>query len=357
MSDVDIVGVGALNLDYRVSGPTTATLSALLGRPIDWGTETPVDAATIETVLRRFPARPTPGGSAYNAVAAVPPHLRVGYVGVAGRTPSGTPVEWFPAVDHPHVLHTDAALSGVCVAYTESGERTLLTHAGANVLMAGHLERSFEPIVAYLSAARFVHVTSFLDPGPPPVLVEVLRAVRAAGPTISVDPGHTWATHPTRSIDEILATADYVLVNESEFRALAGSTSPAEPEHRAAPEHWAAPEHLAAPEQPAAPEPDGVLAARVRVRAPAATIVLKRPDGIRTFGRHGTGHVPQTPLPPETIQDATGAGDAFAAGFLTALATGNPLHEAAARGLEMARRKLQSATRGARWTAEGRSLT
>ncbi|MFI5955720.1 carbohydrate kinase family protein [Cryptosporangium sp. NPDC051539] len=305
----DVIGVGALNLDHRISGLTTATLAALLGRPIEWGTETPVDAATVETVLRRFPARATPGGSAYNAIATVAaeaPGLRLGYVGVGGRT-----FDHFDGVDHRHVLRADAALSGTCIAYTESGERTLLTHAGANTLMAEHLRQSFEPIVSYLASARFVHVTSFLDPRTPPRLAELLRAVRArgTGTRISFDPGHTWATTGPPVLGTIRAAADYLFVNEVEFRALGAR------------------------------------------RHDGATIVLKRPDGIRMYGPDGFRHMAQTPLPEDAIRDATGAGDAFAGGFLAALssapeetpATGSAQDSAAVRGLAAARRRLLAA--------------
>lgn len=75
-------------------------------------------------------------------------------------------------------------------------------------------------------------------------------------------------------------------------------------------------------------------AARLATFAPDATVVETRGDRGATV--HRPGHAPVT-VPTERIDaiDATGAGDAFAAGFLAALAVGAGVVDAAAIGNHM----------------------
>src|ERR1700730_12654434 len=110
----DVVGVGALNLDYialddiagnptRSPAPArsfTDRLSELLrpasgedGQVLEWGVEHEVDSRTIHAVIDAVSSsRPdtTLGGSAFNAIHAIAKTkagLRLGYVGIAGRVP------------------------------------------------------------------------------------------------------------------------------------------------------------------------------------------------------------------------------------------------------------------------------
>ena len=226
----DVVGVGALNFDSIA--PVSAAARTLLRGSVDWGAECRVGAATVDAALRTVHAaavRVVVGGSAYNTVAALAytgVGLRLGYVGVAGRLPvPGAPVlERLRrlGVDTEHLRDEPGELSGVCLSLVEDGERTLLVHPGANDRMAGHLESRFEEIVAYLSAARIVHVTSFLDARTPAVLADVLAAVRDRSPetVLSFDPGHVWAASRSAPVTALATMADHVLLNERELQAL-----------------------------------------------------------------------------------------------------------------------------------------
>jgi|SRR5216683_2756296 len=105
-SKLDVVGIGALNLDYIASAsalggqaqslPLTARISRLLesgSPPLEWGTEHRVDDRAIHAAIEALSsARPDTslGGSAFNAIYAIAQTqvgLRLGYVGVAGRVP------------------------------------------------------------------------------------------------------------------------------------------------------------------------------------------------------------------------------------------------------------------------------
>ncbi|CAD5962220.1 Ribokinase [Streptomyces sp. KY75] len=345
---LDVVGIGALNLDYITSASRAAAQEAgsgaalstrivgLLdeGRPVpEWGTETAVDEHIVYAALEATDAaslQTALGGSAFNAIntlAQLQLDLRLGYVGVAGRVPgpglSALAHLEAMGVDHRMVFPDDTRLCGVCFSFTEDGERTLLTHAGANAAMADHLERSFDDLVRYLASARVVHVTSFLDERTPGTLLALLHEVKRVNPStrISFDPGHVWSLSPTPEVRGMVALADYLLLNHREFREL-GQRAPA--------------------------DSDEDIAARLleHVAGDRSVIVVKRRTGIQTWrremGKALGSFYPQAVLADDQIEDATGAGDVFAAGLLAVL-TGDRLQIelGAILGMTLARHKLR----------------
>jgi sugar/nucleoside kinase (ribokinase family) len=196
-------------------------------------------------------------------------------------------------IDQRFVLRNELSTCGICFSLLDSGDRTLLTHAGANADMAGFLRTRFDDIVAYLSTARVVHVTSFLDDATPDVLMEILRAVKqeSTETLLCVDPGHVWSVERTPSINAIIGMSDYLLLNYREFQALGGY-------------------------RPS--DSNDELARRILGAAEGdeAVVVVKRPTGIR-FYRKQNGEVVgafygQEPLDEGQIQDSTAAGDVFA---------------------------------------------
>jgi sugar/nucleoside kinase (ribokinase family) len=303
----DIVGVGALNLDHAAAGIAVGERIARVLPALEWGTEHSVDEPTFRAAAAAAGTLTTTlGGSAFNTVETIArtrPGLRLGYVGIAGRLPPGAPpvLGRFDdlGIDRRFVFTDDRHLCGVCLSYTERGDRTLLTHAGANRHLAEHLDRHGAEVAGYLAGSRLVHVTSFLDPDTPGRLLAVLAEAKRLNPDlrISFDPGHVWASRPTPEIEGILAYADYLLVNEREFRDLGGR---------------------------------------------AGLVVVKRPDGVRVHRGDEVTVTTHVPLADDEIGDATGAGDAFAAGLLISLAdggfTGEPPVEL---GLRLARDRLR----------------
>ena len=344
---LDVVGIGALNLDYiqptdhtpgdfparRLSERITGLLDT--GRPVpEWGTETAVDEATVYAALEAADTdtlQTSLGGSAYNALHTLSQlqlDLRLGYVGIAGRVPGPglTAVQQLHAdgIDHTHVHQDRERLCGVCFSFTEDGERTLLTHAGANTAMVRHLDEHRQDIVAYLAGARILHVTSFLDPDTPAALLTVLQDVKQANPAtlISVDPGHVWSLDATGPVAGIIALADYLLLNHREFRELGARSDQ---------------------------DTDEDTATRIldRLHAQRAQLVVKRRSGIhawhREVGKLFDDFYPQrVVLADDEVEDATGAGDVFAAGLLAILAGDRLQTELGALlGMTLARHKLR----------------
>lgn len=301
----DVVGVGALNLDYLVA-------CTVPPGGFEQGSEHSVDEPVIGAVLEA--AGPSHvavafGGSAFNAVHAIGyarTGLRLGFVGVAGRVPAGglSVVDELDAfdIDRRYVLRDDARLGGVCVSLLHRGERTLLTHSGANDGFADHLDRHAGDLIGYLARTRVVHVSSLLDGRSPQRLLSVLRAVKQANPEVVVclDPGHGWSTRPGPEVRGMVGLCDYLLVNDREFRALgtAGRRGP--------------------------------------------VVIVKQPGEVRVRGAGGVEIHRHEPLAGPDIVDSTGAGDVFAAGLVIGLARdGGQVGRGVRLGMRLARHKLR----------------
>ncbi|MER6721176.1 PfkB family carbohydrate kinase [Streptomyces halstedii] len=331
----EVVGVGALNIDYIASA---SQLSLRLAEQVresvarfEWNAEGPVDQFTVAKAIGRLGSASLDaslGGSAWLTIytlAHLRLGLRLGYVGVAGRIE--TPGLSFLGrmdrlgIDRTMVARRPDLASGVCLSYLDDVERVLMTHPGANFAMADHLRERGDEIAAYLSSARLVHVTSFLDEVTPPLLLDVLGEAKRRNPAlrISFDPGYDWARNPSPAVEGILALTDLLFVNHRELKAASGYE---------------------------VGEPDDVLAARVLERAPASTLfVTRRYDAVEVFRRSSAGLLARhfrlrRPLREEAVEDATGAGDVFAASVLAAVTSRGLQIELGARlGLGLSRHR------------------
>jgi sugar/nucleoside kinase (ribokinase family) len=342
----DVVGVGAFNIDYLTDashpsgrdtpqpvGSRIAQVLAAAGIDLEWGTEHAIDERTIYAALAevdRASLKDSLGGSAFNAIYALANlnlDLRIGFLGLAGRVPipgqSGVSELAALDVDHDFVRYDESRLCGICFALQADGERTLLTHAGANSCFADYLDDAFDDIVKYLATTRVVHVTSFLDDRTAGRLSTLLREVKSVSPgtLLSFDPGHVWSQAKTPEIEGILAVTDFLLVNSREFRDIGGHS---------------------------AGETDEAVAGRLlRKSGERMTVIVKRPDGVISFGLHRDGvrrafHPQLATLSNQEVKDATGAGDVFAAGLLAAIASDRQSIElGSALGMALARHKLR----------------
>jgi sugar/nucleoside kinase (ribokinase family) len=343
---MDVVGIGALNLDYIVEVPHAKSRARFepladrilrvvgqLGGQLELETEAFVDDRTIKAVLesaRALPLRPTLGGSAFTAIHAMARTqvgLRLGYVGVAGNVPvpglSAITEMSSLGIDHSHVLRDESRLCGICFSFTQEGERTLLISPGANMFIDDYLESEYEEIVTYLAGARLIHVTSFPGSRIASHLLRILRAAKETAPAakVSFDPGHAWCKEHSSVIDEIVGLADYLLVNHREFRELGRYVDG---------------------------DTDEDVAHRLvrQLGGGTGVVILKRPDGTHSFrsdhDRLESEFHPQAVLTPRQIRDATGAGDIFAAGLLAMLACERLQIELGCMlGMRLARHKLR----------------
>ncbi|MFB2581843.1 carbohydrate kinase family protein [Herbiconiux sp. P15] len=247
------------------------------------------DTDTAATIERR------PGGSAANAAAWFA-HL-------------GEPTDFFGRVGAADVEHHTALLArngvtahligdearptGTIVVILQADRtRTMLTERGANALTSGDdVDRALLGPGAHLHFTGY-SVFSDTEGSATERYAELIREARAAGATVSVNPGSAGfiADHGAGRLRAAMAGADILIPNLDEGRALTGLHEPDEIVDALLTEHDLVALTLGH---------DGVLAARragERVRVPAMLL---------------------TPV------DTTGAGDAFSAGFVSGLrATG-----------------------------------
>jgi sugar/nucleoside kinase (ribokinase family) len=342
---VDIVGIGALNLDYIAGSEAIYNLQvgsfqdsirrliADTGIEAEFGTETFVDAAVIDKILK-MDARPrfhaALGGSSFNTIytlgqSGIP--LRLGFVGVAGHVPvpelSAIAEMDALGINHRYVLLNNRRTCGICVSFMLEGERTLLTHGGANALMCGYLESMADSIAMFLSKARFVHISAFPDKNTARPLVSILRHAKRMNPAIrfTFDPGHVWSSQRNSDIDLLFQLSDYLILNQREFHEIGRYVRG---------------------------DSDLDVAGRIAqgLLCEQGVIMVKRRTGTSYFrsfnGQLVSGFFPQVVLDDSQIQDATGAGDVFAAGLLILLASDTiHIELGSILGMLLARHKMQ----------------
>jgi sugar/nucleoside kinase (ribokinase family) len=184
--------------------------------------------------------------------------------------------------------------TGLTVVLAKEQDRAILTHLGAiSQLRADVVNRTL------LEGARHVHVSSvFLQRALAPDLPRLFEEAHARGATTSLDPNWDPMEAWDGGLAETLAHTDVFLPNAAEAARIAGVGDVEE-------------------------------AAR-RLAQTAGLVVVKRgPDGAIAVAAGGETFVTADGIRADPV-DATGAGDAFDAGFLAAWLEGAPLDRALA---------------------------
>jgi ribokinase len=285
-----------------VIGDLMVDVVARMSAPLAVGSDTPAEV------------RSRPGGSAANvaawlAVAGAPATL----VARAGGDAAGR-----DAVQklRAHAVSTRVALdehlpTGVCIVLVgPGGERSMLPDAGANAALS---PADLPPEVFAPGAHLHVAGYTLLRGGAPrEAALEALRRARESGMTISVDPSSA-APLERLGAQEFLALAghpDLLLPNRDEATALTGAPEPA------------------------------AAARALTAHAREVVVTLGAGGALWTDGRV-TLDAPAIAGGP--VLDTTGAGDAFAAGFLAAWLGGAPPGGALQAGNGLAARAVSLA--------------
>lgn len=274
-----MIRVGAPGGRVVCVGDVMLDISARLPAPLALGSDTPASISF------------GPGGSAANTAAWL------GHLGVpcafAGRVGDDTfgreAVEALRAHGVvPLVALDPEAPTGVClVLIGPDGERTMVPSAGANAGL-----RPADLGTGLLGAADHLHLSGYtlLGEGCRPAALFALELAGTVGASVSVDAA---SAEPIRTVGaerflEPIAPGTLLLANVDELAALTGT-----------------------------PDQDAGLAALVArgldvvLKCGAAGAVLATSDGTWRAAAE-----------PADVLDTTGAGDAFAAGFLAALHSG-----------------------------------
>jgi ribokinase len=288
----DVVVVGGVNTDYLVRGPRL-----------------PTPGETVEGDVFQEAAG---GKGANQAVAAARLGARVALVARVGDDDRGAVLTDRLATENVDigrvVLGAAAAVeapTGVAlVMVAAGGEKAILTAPGANHRLAP------EDVRAAAEAIRAARVVLVTLEAPLDAVGEALRLAADGGARIVLDPAP-----PAPLPDELLRLVDVIRPDAAEAETLTGIR----PRDRATAR--AAAERLVA---------RGAGAAAVQAGDAGDLLVWREPADGPPGG--GTGALRERWLPrlPVAGVDATGAGDAFAAGLAVALAEGRPLEAAGA---------------------------
>ena len=278
MKDLDVIGIGALNVDqfYRVE------------RILEDGESVTRGSATY------------PGGSAANTVHGLSRlGVKTGFVGAVGDDADGrllTRAFQRAGVDISHVFVKPRARTGSVLCLSdEFGHRSLYVTPGANGLL------SAEDIdQAYLKKAQILHLATFVDDRQFELSVALVQKL-PRGVRLSFSPGALYASRGMKSMVPILRHTAFLFINRQELERLTGQRLES-----------------------------GV---RTFMKEGCRTVVVTLGAGAKIgrtdatcYIRAGDREYIIEALPAETGRptDTTGAGDAFAAGYLFGVLEGKP---------------------------------
>lgn len=260
---------------------------------------------------RRATVRSHPGGSGANqAVWLGAMAADVVFAARVGQADLAMYAGYFRGLNVVPVLAGDAELpSGVLVTIVDGdGERSFLTDRGANLnLGVADLPASLLDDVSMVMVSGY----SFFAPGPRAAVRALLAQAQARGIALAVDPASVGFLAETGAAEFLAWTggADWLFANADEAELLTGLT-----DYR-----------------------QQIVALGAHYR----NVVVKRGGlGAALGGQAGVRL--QLPAPEVTVVDTTGAGDAFAAGFLAALLDGQNEAAAMAAGIAAGARAVQT---------------
>ena len=290
MSNIAVIGFGALNMDY-LYGVKQTVLDG----------EVPIDHI-----------KAAPGGSAANTIYGLAKlGVRTGFVGAIGDDEQGeTCLKELQdiGVDTKYIRIKKGRNTGLALCISdESGRRAIYVLPGANSLL-----NSRDIDVNYLSQAEIIHFSSFVDEQQFNIQAELL--VKLSGSVkISFAPGMLYAAKGMRVLSPLLRKSDILFINKDELERLTGE--------------------------------DFMSGAKKCLKQGCQIIVVTLGRGLTLEpGKVITGYIcdkaheykVETAVDFGGHPDSTGAGDAFAAGFLFGLRKQRRLDECGRLGDTMA---------------------
>ncbi|MFC1981975.1 carbohydrate kinase family protein [Chloroflexota bacterium] len=281
MSNIEVVGLGALNIDhlYRVE------------RILEDG-----EAVVNEAVS-------TPGGSAANTIYGLARlGLSAGFTGVIGDDAEGKiMLDDFEkaGADTGHITLKPGTKTGSVVCLSDSsGRRSLYVLSGANNLLTMD---DIEP--DYINQARILHISSFADDRQFKISVELMEELDSST-MLSFAPGALYAARGLKALAQILGRTHVLFINQDEMKRLTGQ--------------------------------EVIDGAKSCLDNGCNVVVVTLGEGAKIRDTIATSYIRDTSneymveagsRSEISLSDTTGAGDAFAAGFLYGILRGAGLKE------------------------------
>ena len=316
---MDIVGIGALNIDYIKAMPWKLSNNTLhiLHQDFAPGCE---EWVSNEDIIQRIHEIGTtefdytgPGGSAFNTIRCIAQMnlgFSLGYIGIAGTSSNKCDLRAHitkNAIDPTYIFDSNNPTSKcISLYWPRERARGLRTSPGVDKELEVKLSdpKLQEDIAHYLANAKWVHLTSFMNQEVLAQVTQILKNAKRENSSliISFDPGSEYCRNPTLQVKEAMNLSDYLFLNWNEFCQLSGFTNKRKAKTG---------------EQP---EKEGAMHIFSTLQCTEATIIVKSSRSIRFFqslqGKVISRRYWQVPLLPHEIVDDTGAGDVFAAGFI-----------------------------------------
>jgi len=276
--NVDIVGVGALNLDnlYCVSRFGTS------------GEEIPILSHSV-----------SPGGSATNTIVALSRlGIKTGFIGVVGNDTAGRTILNnlnLEGVDTEGVAQTGENTGKVIALIDNEGERTLYVHPGVN--------DSFQindSVIRLAIKANFLHLSSFVGETSFNSQKKLLKKIKPNN--ISFAPGMLYARKGMRALEEIIRISKILFLNQDELKILTGN---------------------------------GLKEGSKKLLDLGANTIVVTLGQRGCYIKNGREEVTIEGYPSKVV-DTTGAGDAFAAGFIYGVLSNYPLIQCGKFGNKLA---------------------
>ena len=197
MSNIEVVGLGALNIDhlYKVE------------RILDDG----------ETVVTE--TKSSPGGSAANTIYGLTKlGVSTGFIGAVGDDAEGKLlIQDFQKVggDISQIKVKSEAKTGSVICLSDKlGKRSLYVIPGANNLLAMD-----DLDLTYIKQAKVLHVSSFVDDRQFKMLLELMD-ILAPSIKLSFAPGALYAEKGLEALAPVLSKTHILFINEKEIRQL-----------------------------------------------------------------------------------------------------------------------------------------
>ena len=295
----DLIGIGNPIMDLLAHVPESFLTTHVTGEK---GGMVLVDDHDIAALVAKIDGQlaVTPGGSAANAtLGATRLGLRSTYLGMVGRDVTADDyLKNFIAAGGDGSRFKRATLpNGRCLSLvTPDGQRTMRTHLGAAMTLSPD-----EITAADFAGARHAHIEGYLLFNPA-LADKVARTARAAGCTISLELASFEVVNVARDwiLGQLKEGVHVVFANEDEIKALFQSSDPYE-----------------------------VQARRLAGYGGIGAVKIGK-DG--AWVAHGAALDRIEPIKVTTVVDTTGAGDAWAGGFLYGYLRGYSVGAAGALG-------------------------
>jgi sugar/nucleoside kinase (ribokinase family) len=296
---MDRARAGGEPVDVLVVGDAATDVLVLAGAARASGSDTP---SRIE--------EQDGGQGANQALWLAAEGVRVGLAARVGRADRPRRARALQAAGVAPFLTGDAARPTariVVLVDPATGERDMFSDRGAGAALS---ERDLAQGLACTD--RWVHLSGYALFGEhgPAVLAAVHESARARGLGVSVDPASSaeLARFGVERFRKLVSGVDLLLPNLDEARLLSGAR-------------------------------DALAAASSLLEIASSVVVTAGAAGAVSASRE-TGRVEQLAVAPAAVVDTTGAGDAFAAGYLAALLDGDDPAACLARGGRVAARAV-----------------